>query len=75
MHNTGRAIAVLEKINTYSWGAMLVVEEAIEVKKGIEHYCSCILDDQKDHSEGWIEIGKPEFMKFVTRKKKIEVVK
>ena len=62
MHATGKMIAVLGEVYSFTWGDMLVVEEAIPVENGVEHYMSCILNDCKDHSAGWTEVGKPEWM-------------
>jgi len=62
MEATGRMIAVLEQVKSYAWGKMLVVEECIPCKGGIEHYISVIVLDSVGKEGDWAEVGKAEWM-------------
>jgi hypothetical protein len=62
MDPTGRMIAILDKINSYAWGEMIIVEECVPVVGGIEHYISSIILDHSNKEGNWTEIGKSEWM-------------
>ena len=68
---SGTMIAILCEVDTYAFGKSFIVEECIPVNDpvnpGVEHYISSIIQDGKDHSKGWVEIGKAEWLKNFPR--------
>ena len=60
-HEGGRQIAVLSEVETYRWGKMFVVEEAD--KSGHAISVMEINETADIEKQGWVEIGKSEFMR------------
>jgi hypothetical protein len=57
-HEKGRCIAVLDDVDTYKWGKLLVVEETDHTG----HSISCVDGEAEDLHERWIEISKDEWL-------------
>lgn len=57
-HSEGRAIAVLDAVETYAWGPVFIVEETDHTGSAI----SCVGVETEDHHDRWAEISKEEFL-------------
>ena len=58
-HTHGRTIAVLDYIETFKWGKVLVIEETDHTGHGLS-----VIDEKDnthDKTSSWTEIGKEEF--------------
>jgi hypothetical protein len=60
-HEAGRQIAILKEVETSRWGAMYVVEEVDKTGHAIS--CMEVNEVADIEKQGWVEIGKPEFMR------------
>jgi len=60
-HPGGRQIAVVGEVKTTKWGKMFVLEEADKTGHGVS--VMEIADIRKAEANGWIEIGKEEWMR------------
>jgi hypothetical protein len=59
MHNHGRKIAVLEKVNTYRWGEQFIIEETDTTGSAI----SCADVNTEFDMDRWTSIGREEWLR------------